>query len=395
MELKENQIFGGGPQPMPWPVTGQPTPGTQPAPAQPQPATPAPPPQSTGLGARRIRRFVQSICRWIRMQGEASERDFSFVTYGSDGLLCLVGCGQLGSTAWAATFGKLVPIGGHASDIVLDEARGVVYIANYTANRIDVMSLEDNSVGRSMSVAAQPASLALSPDGRYLVVTHFAPYEAPEVSGNALTVINLETGKRQTFGMGQAPLGVAFGMDGLALVVTTADFLLFDPVSGSTQVIGSVGDLTAQVLPVDLATFPPEIIQASVTAAADGRHIYGFIDSFTSSDSQTVGMRFSYSLFTKTVTALGLASVPVLGPRVMSLSKDGSQYMVGWGLFACQPGFMGDCSIGGPLVAQVANASGVLNVGSHAIDSDSGTIYAQVPEVTAQQKIASPRRYWQ
>ena len=34
----------------------------------------------------------------------------------------------------AGTIGRVVPIGGHASDLVLDEARGVLYVANFTAN---------------------------------------------------------------------------------------------------------------------------------------------------------------------------------------------------------------------------------------------------------------------
>jgi len=42
----------------------------------------------------------------------------------------------LAGTVWAGTFGKVVPIGGHASDLALDEGRRVLYIANFTANRI-------------------------------------------------------------------------------------------------------------------------------------------------------------------------------------------------------------------------------------------------------------------
>jgi hypothetical protein len=49
---------------------------------------------------------------------------------------------------WGATFGTAVAIGGHASDIALDERRAVLYIANFTANRIEVMSLASNSVSR-------------------------------------------------------------------------------------------------------------------------------------------------------------------------------------------------------------------------------------------------------
>ena len=82
--------------------------------------------------------------------------------------------------------------------------------------------------------------MALSPDGRFLVIAHFGPFTPPNTPANALTVINLADNTRRTFGFGQPPLGVAFGIDNLALIVTTTDFILFDPVSGSTQVIGSV-----------------------------------------------------------------------------------------------------------------------------------------------------------
>ena len=41
----------------------------------------------------------------------------------------------MAATAPAATFGTVVPIGGEAADIALDETRGVLYIANFTANR--------------------------------------------------------------------------------------------------------------------------------------------------------------------------------------------------------------------------------------------------------------------
>jgi len=43
-----------------------------------------------------------------------------------------------------ASFGTVVPIGGHASDIALDEPRGVVYVANFAANRIDIVSLANH-----------------------------------------------------------------------------------------------------------------------------------------------------------------------------------------------------------------------------------------------------------
>src|SRR5947199_5977346 len=74
-------------------------------------------------------------------------------------------------------FGTVVPIGGHASDIALDEGRGVLYIANYTANRIEVMNTADRTIPTSINVPF-PGSMALSRDGKYLVVasyTNFVP----------------------------------------------------------------------------------------------------------------------------------------------------------------------------------------------------------------------------
>jgi DNA-binding beta-propeller fold protein YncE len=123
---------------------------------------------------------------------------------------------SLAAAAWGGTFGTVVSIGGEASDLALDQTRGVLYIANFTANRIDVMTLSNNTIKTSINVAAQPSSIALSPDGHYLVATHFGPAAAPGSPSNALTVIDLTNQGTQTFSLGNAPLGVAFGADGIA-----------------------------------------------------------------------------------------------------------------------------------------------------------------------------------
>jgi DNA-binding beta-propeller fold protein YncE len=135
----------------------------------------------------------------------------------------------LAAAAWGGTFGRAVSIGGHASSLALDESRSVLYIANFTANRIEVMSLADNTIQTSINVAAQPSSLALSPDDRFLVVTHFGNTVPPASAHNAVTIIDLTTNGQQIFALGSPPLGVAFGIDGLALLVTSTDFLLLDP----------------------------------------------------------------------------------------------------------------------------------------------------------------------
>src|SRR5205807_8239997 len=85
----------------------------------------------------------------------------------------------LAAPGWAGVFGKVVPIGGNASDIALDEARHSLYIANFTANRIEVMSTDDLTISRSINVNPQPGSMALSPDGKYLVIGHYNNVAAP------------------------------------------------------------------------------------------------------------------------------------------------------------------------------------------------------------------------
>src|SRR5277367_3118496 len=117
----------------------------------------------------------------------------------------------LAAPVWAGTFGTVVSIGGEAADVALDETRGVLYIANFTANRIDVMSLATNTIQTSINVGAQPSSISLSPDGHYLVATNFGNAAAPGSPSNSLTVIDLTNQGTQTFSPGNAPLGVAFG----------------------------------------------------------------------------------------------------------------------------------------------------------------------------------------
>ena len=152
----------------------------------------------------------------------------------------------------AATFGTVVPIAGPASDIALDQSRGVLYIANFTANRIEVMSTADYSIRSSMNVAPQPGALALSFDSQFLLIAHFGNFTPPNTGQNLVTLINLNNNTRQTFSTGDPPLGVAFTADGEALIVTTTSFVVFDPVSGQMQVLATFANL-AQTLPAALA----------------------------------------------------------------------------------------------------------------------------------------------
>jgi hypothetical protein len=280
-------------------------------------------------------------------------------TRGLAGVILAAGA-ALAPAVRGASFGTVVPVGGHASDIALDEPRGVVYVANFAADRIDVVSLANHKTGNSIPVAPYPGSLAISPDRHFLLIAHFGNFKAPSSSANALTLIDLVSGGKQTFALGDPPLGVGFGADGLALVVTTSEFLLFDPASGALRVLDTVAGVSARTLPVPFATFPPQIVAASVGVSADGYWMFGLTDT----------IRFRYDVRGRTVSPAGYTSDPAQGPRVVSVSRDGAYFTAGWGLF----------NAAGHLLSQFANPSGQLNVGSHVIDSVAGVIYAQIPQ---------------
>jgi len=281
----------------------------------------------------------------------------------------------LATAAFAGTFGKVVSIGGAASDIALDESRGVLYIADLTGNRIDVMSLANNRVQTSINVPANPAQLALSPDNHWLVVVHFGNNTAPATPTNALTLIDLTANNsRQTFALADPPLGVAFGLDNKALVVTTTSYLLFDPALGTTTTLDTISNVLAQTLPVPPATFPGNITNSSVAASADGLHVYGM-------GSSSGTFTFRYDVATHTVAPGGVVlSSGVLGPRVVSINGDGSKVMVGWLQIDNQTGaFLNDIPNNGLQPHNTVVRSNQFSVGTTVFDNQRGLIYAHVP----------------
>jgi uncharacterized protein (TIGR03437 family) len=276
-----------------------------------------------------------------------------------------------------ATFGTVVPVGGQASDVALDETRGLLYIANFTANQIDVMSTATNTIQTSINVAAQPGSLALSRDAQYLLVAHFNNNTPAVPSGNLLTLINLSNNTQQTFVTGDPPLGVAFfatvpqngssnySGPGMALVVTTTGFYTLNPTNGVLSVVSTLADVAAST-PATVPTFPGQIIQTALSASADGTVIWGI-------GGATTGTQVIYQYYAQTnsLYAETYVSSPVMLARV-SVADDGSYAMVGWVLmnsaFVTQSKY--------PNVVSSANVTG------HVIDEKNGIIYGQIPDAT-------------
>lgn len=271
-----------------------------------------------------------------------------------------------GESALAGTFGTVVPIGGEGADLALDQTRGVVYIADFTANRIDVFSLATNQVKTSINVPAQPSTLAISADGHWLLVGCYGNNTAPAASQSGLTLIDLTNSyAQQNFSLGSPPLGVAFGLDGNALVLTTSAFILFSPSLGTTQTITSVSAAAAQATPVPAVNFPPNITGASIASSADYKSIYGLADN----------LLFYYNAVDHAVSAGYYTSTPAQGPRAVSVAADGSYAVMGW--MRVNQNLQDTAEFGNS--ASASNTpSGVLNLGGHAVDSAHNLVYSQV-----------------
>jgi len=267
----------------------------------------------------------------------------------------------------AAGFGTVIPVGGQASDIALDNSRGVVYAANFTANAIDVISLSDQSIHSSLNVAAQPAALALSMDAHYLLVAHYGNWTAQPNQQNLVTLIDLTTGGIQSFPTADSPLGAAFLATGKALVVTQTTFQIFDPATGAFQILNTLSGLSSVPLPNPAATYPQQFTETALAASADGYVVWGVGKAGTG--AQVV---FRYDAAHNLLATLPALSTPPLLARV-SVNADGSQAMIGFALF-------GSNFTRGVVLAQYPDPVASLNITGSAIDGVNNIVYAQVPD---------------
>jgi uncharacterized protein (TIGR03437 family) len=198
------------------------------------------------------------------------------------------------------------------------------------------------------------------------VVTSYASFVTPSQSTNTVTIISLRDMSRQTLGLAYPPLGVAFGADGLALVLTTNDVNLLEPSSGTYSTIDTITSIASKTLPVIAPDFPSQITTAALGVSGDGQLIYGLTDALVFAYNVA-----SQSFFPPGYAPGGYAASPPLGPRLVSVNNDGSVYATGWALNTSKLSLF---------AYQFSSPGGALNIGSHAIDSAAGLIYAQVPD---------------
>ena len=311
----------------------------------------------------------------------------------------------------AATFGNVVQLRGQISDLAVDETRGNLFAANFSAYRVEVISTVTGRLVTNIPLAAPPSALSVSPDGHYLVVGLYQTPVTNIVGGfqpatGGVSVVDLTTGGIvRTIPLSNPVLSVAFGSDGKALVVVSSsgqaapvppNIFALTPSTGVMKTIGTV-PIFSRILPLDPAptganiqvpTTPIQIIQTATAVSTDLNTItvLGALiqdDSATSNQSEFL----RYNVPTQTLVVQGFISTPPMGPRSVASDSTGTRVMSGWSEhqfvtsatcltdpLTSPPAGPGPCQI-----AQVGAPNGAFHLGSHAWDVKRNLIYSQIP----------------
>ncbi len=272
----------------------------------------------------------------------------------------------------AATFGKVIALGGTPSDVVLDESRQQLYLVNSAANRVDIYSIASQGLIGSVAVGNTPLAAAMSMDKAFLYVTNSksASLSVISLSGSSPIVT-------QTVSLPAVPQGVEVGADGRALIgmLATNSLLLFDQSQASGQQLTAIltppTPSTPTSLPGVTAVRPQTLFSSKLIRTPDGTFIIG-ITNPVATNTQTY--LFVYEVASATVLRTRL----VVGQStVLSVSPDGSRFMAGYTMYDTAT-----LSV----IAQQNNAnapftftnvfSSAQNTGGSAFSPDGATIYS-------------------
>lgn len=244
-------------------------------------------------------------------------------------LLISIGLG----IAPAATIGTVINVTGGAGDLVLDNNRNLLYLVRSVPyNRIDVFSTTQRRIIASVTTDANPLAAALSPDGNFLYITcHDASSINVMDTRPAIPVIISK------LSLPARPEGVAVGADGRVLVTTIGSgagnllntLLVYDPSGGDS------GSVLATVPVAPPPPLPPTL------PAPSGRTFLANRSQLiaTRDGSKIIGLN-AFQQQNRVVFVYETASRSVLRSRivgdlstVLSVSPDGSRFMVGLRLF--------------------------------------------------------------
>src|SRR5450432_3396429 len=244
-------------------------------------------------------------------------------------VLALVFCALTVLPVFSATFGTVsaAPGGAAYSDILFDEPRQRIYLADSSGNRVDVYSTQQRAFLASIKTDTQPVSLALSGDGKTLYVTAF--------SSSSLNLVDLTKASLAVTGrisLPAGPEGVAVGGDGRVLISTVGNagqnvLLVYDPAAPSSSNLTNVGLAPAAPTPPTLPA-PSGNTYASyhskLIATADGAIIIGAnVISGGSTNNRVV---FVYEVASGTVLR---SRIVTNLSNVLAVSPDGTKFMAG------------------------------------------------------------------
>ena len=236
-------------------------------------------------------------------------------------------------TVAGATLGTVINVTGGASDIVLDQQRDLLYLVRSVPyNRVDVFSTTQRRITTSIPTDANPLAAALNADGSFLYVTchDAASVNVIDTRSNPPRVVNKVS-------LPARPEGIAVGADGRVLLTTIGSgannllntLLIYDPLAT---------DAGRSVLTVPVAPPPPLPPQLPPLA---GRTFLANRSQLLATPDRTkiIGLN-AFQATNRIVFVYETESGSVLRSRivgdtstVLSVSPDGSRFMVGLRLF--------------------------------------------------------------
>jgi len=236
-------------------------------------------------------------------------------------------------TAVGATLGTVINVTGGAADIVLDQQRDLLYLVRSVPyNRIDVFSTTQRRIIVSIPTDANPLAAALNADGSFLYVNchDAASVNVIDTRSNPPRLVNKVS-------LPARPEGIAVGADERVLITTIGSgannllntLLIYDP---------NATDSGRSVLTVPVAPPPPLPPQLPPLA---GRTFLANRSQLLATPDRTriIGLN-AFQATNRVVFVYESASGSVLRSRivgdtstVLSVSPDGSRFMVGLRLF--------------------------------------------------------------
>lgn len=266
--------------------------------------------------------------------------------------------------------GEVIQLPGQINELFVDESRGLLYAANFTGGRVEVISMSTRTRLSSFQTSPVPSGvsgMAVSGDGRWMVVTN-QPVTVGVTQLSGIAIINLnDPSDRRHIPFDEEPVAVEFGLDNKALVITVGGFYILDPTDGSSSKVFSFeeGGAANVILPVNPPELTRELDVVNMHASADRSWIFGVAEEFI----------FSYQIR----QPVGLLTIrsreyllndPVFDQ--VAASRNGDYFMAGQLLFRNDLRVIADSP-----EAPIDNAELIGGVG---VDSNIDTVYASFIE---------------